>query len=463
MTTVTPPVICLDVVIDHRIRRLCRPTWQLGKLPEPSTHLSILQQHGFRRGRKIDEINVTSQLAGPATTGGILVTLQQPRWNHPFEDGVEAVIQDCDTLSALDRLFLAASCGTLNVKEHVSLVDLLPFTPQRVDTVPSGVLQGAFEASRLAICAKMPDVVLCAGRIWLPCDGGNPGTGLENQEKPDLKGELCKVEAAGVGRPDIYDAVSLQGSGGELVTMSKVNGFHPAYAMTWHPEHTNLRQLLLLNVVKTCGLYRGDWLEDRWMDTLREECFKLTGRLRDNNQATSESQTQRRICTVPWRTRHLHDYAPVYSTIQEDLLNSVARIESSQDQENQDIYNTLLASRLSYKCNDASVILRRVWDLFRRDWPEPCDTLNRQCVNDIEHDICRLLERFIEKPIQTQNPRLKDIFHVGIANLTACFTSDSSTSKLDLEMLADVFLQMAFSIEEMLGDLLGPELIIIED
>lgn len=201
MTTVSPPIICLDVVIDHRIRRLCRPTWQPGELPQASTHLSILQQYGLRRGCKNDEINVTSQLAGPATTGGILVTLQQPRGNHPFEDGVQIVIQDCDTLSTLNQLFLTASCGTLNVMEHVSLIDLLPFTPQRVNTIPSAVLQDAFEASRLAICAKMPDVVLCAGRVWLPPNGGNPGRGPPDQDEFDLKGELCKLEATGVVDP----------------------------------------------------------------------------------------------------------------------------------------------------------------------------------------------------------------------------------------------------------------------
>ncbi|KAI0437510.1 hypothetical protein F4803DRAFT_148440 [Xylaria telfairii] len=464
MTTVSAPIICLDVVIDHRIRRLCRPTWQPRELPQTSTHLSILQQYGLKRGCKNDEINVTSQLAGPATTGGILVTLQQPRGNHPFEDGVEIVIQDCDTLSTLNQLFLTASCGTLNVMEHVSLIDLLPFTPQRVNTVPSTVLQDAFEASRLAICAKMPDVVLCAGRVWLPPNGGNPGRGPPGQDKFDLKGELCKLEATGVGRPDIYDAVGVQGSGAELVPMSKINGFHPAYAITYHPEHTNLRQLLLLNVAKTCGVYRGDWKEDKWMDTLREECFKLTGRLKDNKQATAHSQTQRPICTLHRRTRHLHDYAPVYSAVQEDFLNSVAIIESSQSQETQDIYNTLLASRLSYRCNDASVILRRVCELFRRDWPEDCDALNRRCVGDIALDVRRLLERFIEKPLQTRDSRLRDILQTGMANLSACFISENSMAALDLELLADVFLQMAFSIEQMLGDLLpSPEIIIIDD
>ncbi|KAI1734808.1 hypothetical protein F4680DRAFT_462128 [Xylaria scruposa] len=446
MTTISPPITCLDVVIDHRIRRLCRPTWPPGKLSEPSTHLSILQRYGYKRGRRNEEISITSQLAGPATTGGILVTLQQPRGDHPFEDGVEAVIHDCDTFSALDELFLAASCGTINVKEHVSLVDLLPFTPQRPDTVSSKVLKHAFEASRLAICAKMPDVVLCSGRVWLPCDGRNSGTGSEVQEKLDLKGELCKLEAAGVGRPDPYDAVGLQGNNGELVVMSKVNGFHPACAMTWHPEHTSLRQLLLLNVVKTCGLYRGDWQEDRWMDTLREECFKLTGRLR-----------------VPRRTRHLHDYAPVYSTIQEDLLNSIARIEVLQEKDDRDIYNTILVSKLSYKCNDASVILRRVWDLFRRDWPETCDRLNRQCFIDIALDIRRLLEKFVNKPPQVRDPRLQNVFQSWIIGLSTCLISENSTSTINFEMLANVFLQMASSVEEMLGDLLGPELIIIDD
>ncbi|KAI0551410.1 hypothetical protein F4679DRAFT_138252 [Xylaria curta] len=463
MTTVSPPITCLDVVIDHRIRKLCRPTWPPGTLPEPSTHISVLQRYGCKRGRRNEEISITSQLAGPATTGGILVTLQQPRGDHPFEDGVEAVIHDCDTFSALDELFLAASCGTLNVKEHISLVDLLPFTPQRADTISSRVLQHAFEASRLAICAKMPDVVLCSGRIWLPCDGRSPGVGSEVQEKLNLKGELYKLEAAGVGRPDSYDAVCIQGDNGELVVMSKVNSFHPACAMTWHPEHTSLRQLLLLNVVKTCGLYRGDWREDRWMDSLREECFKLTGRLRDNKQATSKSPTKHRICTVPRRTRHLHDYAPVYSTVQEDLLNSVARIEILQEEDDQDIYNTLLASRLSYRCNDASVILRKVWDLSKRDWPETCDRLNRQCFIDIALDVCRLVEIFVNKPLQVRNPRLQKIFQAWIIGLSTYVISEKSTSTINFETLANVFLQMASSIEEILGDLLGPELIIIDD
>ncbi len=279
MTTISLPTICLDIAIDHRIRRLCKPTLQPTGVPEPSDHLSIIQQHGVRLGCEKDEIKVTSQLAGPATTGGILVTLSQPRYEHPYDKGLDAVIQDCGTFSALEELFKVASCGTLTLQKHVSLVDLLPFTPQRVENVSCRALEEAFEASRLAICAKSPDVVLCAGQIWIPNGDKNSTTGKMNEKKRELKGGLQKLEAKGVGQLDIYDAVSLQGSGPELVVMSRVNGFHPSHAMNYLPEHTNLRQLLLLSVVKTCGLYRDDWKEVRWMDALRAECFGLTNRL----------------------------------------------------------------------------------------------------------------------------------------------------------------------------------------
>ena len=271
--------VCLDVAVDHRLRLLCKPTWTEGDL-EPSTHLSVLERYGRKLGCDSDEIKVTSQLAGPASTGGILVVLQQPRDNHPFKSGLRSVIEDCESLTALDELFKTASCGTLNVRESVSLVDLLPFTPEQPSKLPSGELQDAFEAARLTICAKRPDVVLCAGKIWLPYENRNLRRGSANQEKSDIKGELWKLECAGVGQPDKFDIVRLRGSGRELVRMPKVNGFHPSYAVNYHPEHTSLKQLLLLNVLKTCGTCRDDWNEEAWMNTLRAECRDLVARLR---------------------------------------------------------------------------------------------------------------------------------------------------------------------------------------
>ncbi|RYC59315.1 hypothetical protein CHU98_g6882 [Xylaria longipes] len=372
----SPPITCLDVAIDHRIRRLCKPTWAEG-FPEPSAHLSVLQQYGSRQGCDTDEIKVTSQLAGPAITGGILVTLQQPRDNYSFKAGFGGVVEECKTLTALDQLFSTALY--------------------------------VFEAARLTICAKRPDVVLCAGKIWLPYEERNLRRGVANQEKSAIKGELWKLESIGVGRPDLVDTVRFRGNGRELVQMSKVNGFHPSYAVNYYPEHINLKQLLLLNVVKTCGIYRGDWeKEEMWMNSLRTECRELTSRLRDEKQVTRQSRT-------------LSDYARIYSIVQQEFIGSINKIESSQDQAVEDIYDNILTSRLSYKCNGASIVLRKVLKLSEKGWPETQDT---------------------------------DVVKVGMKNLGARFTDESSKVTFDLEMMAGVFLQMARSIEEVLGDLL---------
>ncbi|KAF2963610.1 hypothetical protein GQX73_g9971 [Xylaria multiplex] len=452
--TTHSPIICLDVAIDHRIKRLCKSTLQPQGVPEPSEHLSILHQHGIRLGRNAEEIKATTGLAGPATTGGILVTLKQPRYNHPFEKGLDAVIRDCESLSALDQLFEAASCGTLSLKRDVSVVDLLPFTPQRVETVPPQALQDAFEASRLAICAKCPDVVLCAGRIWLPSEDGNRTAGTDNQDSFDMKDGLQKLEAAGVGQPDRYDAVGLQGNNGELVTMSRVNGFHPSYAVNYLPEHTKLRQLLLLNVAKTCGLYRGDWQEVRWMDTLRGECFRLTDRITyEKRRIANHPQNHDLERIVYGRSRTIPDYTRIYSTIQNDFLASINKIESSPSQSGQDIYKNLLASGISYKFNDASVVLRKIHELWKTS--DIGNAVNMECINTIAYETVEISERVTEKPLQTQSLRLREIIGMGMANMSACF-ADLKIG-FNIEMLADMFLQMAIAIEELLGDLLELE------
>lgn len=56
----------------------------------------------------------------------------------------------------------------------------------------------------------------------------------------------------------------------------RVNAFHPSFAMNYNPDLSCLRQLLILEVAQACGLYRGDWLNKRWMDELRERCKSIT-------------------------------------------------------------------------------------------------------------------------------------------------------------------------------------------
>ena len=88
-------------------------------------------------------------------------------------------------------------------------------------------------------------------------------------------------------------------------------------------------------------------------------------------------------------------------------------------------------------------------------------TTDRQAVGDVSLEIRRLVAGFNKKPLQSQGLRLNEIVKTGMMNLNACFTEcveDKSPSyRFSLEKLADVFLQMACSIEDLLGDLLKAE------
>ncbi|KAJ6012665.1 hypothetical protein N7522_003020 [Penicillium canescens] len=167
----TQPKICLDVA----------------SVPN---HVFRIEARGLSLKRPHSEIQVTAQLAGPAVKGGIAVALQQLRHNHPFEKGLDAVIQNCETLYALDDVFSAVSCRSLNIRTNVTVVDLLPYVSEGMARIDDATLEESFRASKHIMLDKEPSVLLCAGRIWLP----NAGKFYK------LKGDACRLESIGVGQ-----------------------------------------------------------------------------------------------------------------------------------------------------------------------------------------------------------------------------------------------------------------------
>jgi hypothetical protein len=252
-------MVCLNIAIDHRIKALFKPVTSPPPSANDGDHLAVLQAGGDRLQRSQDEILVTRELAGPTWTGGIAVALLQPRDDHPFEMGTQAVIDDCDTLLALEELFPVISCGSLRIMRDVSIIDLLPFvTKEQVPFMDEELLSSAFQTSQQAFCAKKPDVVLCAGR--------------HSMEHREFKGQVWRLESKGVGRLDNFPVVTLAGREGEIVRIRRVNCFHPSYALFYNGEHSCLRQLLLLEAAKACGVYRDDWKEEGWMGEIRSHC-----------------------------------------------------------------------------------------------------------------------------------------------------------------------------------------------
>jgi hypothetical protein len=116
-------------------------------------------------GRTREEIQVASELAGPAVQGGIAITLQQPRENHPFERGIDGGIEDNQTLHALYEVFHVVSCDTLDIRTDVSIIDLLPYISKDVRDVNETDLEHLFEQTLQAVYEKKPDVMLCADKL----------------------------------------------------------------------------------------------------------------------------------------------------------------------------------------------------------------------------------------------------------------------------------------------------------
>ncbi len=182
---------------------------------------------------------MTAELAGPGSTGGIAVILQQPRDNHPFQAGAKAVIHECDTLRALEEVFLVISGGKLALLHDISVIDLLPYTSNDDWTA------SAFRAAQWAIASKEPDVVLCAGKKPLP------------KNLWGLKGDMFRLESKGVGAVfDEYPLTKIRNREGNWIKIRRVNGFHSSHALNYCPESSCLRQLLFLCVAEACAVYR---------------------------------------------------------------------------------------------------------------------------------------------------------------------------------------------------------------
>jgi len=273
MTSETRPKVCLGVAIDHRIRRLFKPVVHYQR--ERSNHVSRIEERGRVLGRCSDEIKVTAKLAGPAVKGGIAITLQQPRHNHPFEKGIDAVIEDCESLDALYDIFRAVSCQTLDIRTDITIVDLLPYVFENVAKIRDDELEESFRVSTQIICDKEPDVLLCAGKIWLP----------RADKSSNCKGDAWKFESLRLGErfgstPKLPVTVRVRPPEARgFVSIRRVNGFHPSHAMNYHSHASLLRQLQILIGAETCGVLRDDWEDEHWMTEIRHRCMEISKEL----------------------------------------------------------------------------------------------------------------------------------------------------------------------------------------
>ncbi|KAL7930514.1 hypothetical protein V8C35DRAFT_159762 [Trichoderma chlorosporum] len=182
------------------------------------------------RGFKIPaaELNVTSRLAGPFTTGGLLVLLLEPRQYHPWHEGVDGVIAECKTLASLNEAVEIESEKRASLSNGVSVLDLRPFLPKkqypnRQDDDWGKLYRMVF----LAIEAKRPKVLLCMGR----------------EAELEL---ISRIEEY----PDRYQDTRV------------VYSIHPSRAVNYEEDDLNERNRLFESIREACDGMRSEWIHE---------------------------------------------------------------------------------------------------------------------------------------------------------------------------------------------------------
>jgi hypothetical protein len=440
--------ICLDIAVDHRIRALCKPVIVSSR--EPSKHISRIETLGRSLGRSQKEIQVTAELAGPAIKGGIAITLQQPRDNHPFEEGIDNVIADCDTLYALYEIFPVVSCGSIDIRSDIRILDLLPYMSDDTTEVDDTDLKEFFDQSAQAICDMEPDVLLCAGKIWL--------SKFDKFNK--IKGEARKLESIGLERkfgqhPKLPVQARIPRGDGSFVSIKRVNGFHPSHALNYRTHVSLLRQLLIMVCAEACGMFRDDWEDKEWMMELRSRCQELSahvGKVKISSPSHLSSSRRSFCAQGDLSPQYIPEYQKHHLDTLHRLKNAAIPLlsESRPVRSLRTNYDTLLSSNLSETCNDASLILRRMNDLFDDVGPDSMAWLNGRALKTSAKDTKQVMRSLLEAAKQADDQQLSSIIQQGANSILSCV----AVNKLKLEEASNAFLKLATNIETLLSDLL---------
>jgi hypothetical protein len=159
---------CLGIPVDYQLRSLICKTLPPGISKTTGAHIQILCEFGDRpswRDREpicMNELNFGLDLAGPETTGGILVLLQQPSKTLAYRNGFTANVQNCRTLDAIRQLVTLVSNHHLTGLDDVSVFDMLPFMAKHYKN--PNAIRDAHEVLVYMLKAKVPEIVVCCSQ-----------------------------------------------------------------------------------------------------------------------------------------------------------------------------------------------------------------------------------------------------------------------------------------------------------
>jgi hypothetical protein len=328
---------CLEIPVDHRLVKfidvLIFPSFN-----DESSHLDILETFGRtakRNGEPISsaEFHHGLELAGPGTKGGVLVALLRPPRNQTFDKGFTADLCSCRTTHAFQELVTTASGGKMTA-DDISAFDTLPYSPEGSDEYD--LIKRAEQTFSDMVKAKKPEVVLC-------CYQGDSADKF-----------IGGLRSLGVGQ--VFDDPCLQISAD--CTITRVNAFHPSYAVNYQPTYSCFRRLLLLEFVKVFSHWTGKWKEEAWMDKLRSDCATLARKL------SSTKITLPPLCCITDQTSGKPKIAwhstskDRWASILEAIRLSLSKLDFFRFDADEDHFRErLIESDLTWNCADAFLFL----------------------------------------------------------------------------------------------------------
>jgi hypothetical protein len=223
---------------------------------ENSEHIQLL--HSFGSSLEVDEsdypicdLSFGLEMARPELKGGVLIVLERPHSKQENSDGFMEGKRNCRTINAVSDLISAVNNAKLGF-DDVSLFDAIPFLDETVaGKEHQDIIDDAQNVFADMVGAKDPDIILC-------CFTAETRNSL-----------VKKLQSRGVGRSFYPDNPKLTGFD---FSSTRVNAFHPSYAINNYPISCFFKQLLVLEFTKAFALWRQSWTEEPWMRGLRDEC-----------------------------------------------------------------------------------------------------------------------------------------------------------------------------------------------
>ena len=453
---------CLGIPIDHRLRRLIREARPTDTNGGDSDHLRILQEFGTSLKSGGDDylntfdLSFGIEMARPESKGGVVVVLLQPHSTQNNSDGFLAGRRRCPTINAVSELISVVSNGRLGF-DDISVFDAIPFLDENVTEKDSqDIIDEAQSVFANMIKAKQPKVVISCFKT--------------NTSNAILKCLRCRR----IGYCFEFDPPGSKQLVHSGLSLIRVNAFHPSYAINRNPQFSCFKRLLVLEFTKAFALWQQNWVDEKWMSLLRDECSKQAKELSKGIFSASrylKNYSDNFFILAQDNHGHLNEHY-----INERWTNLLVALEagimdcffhesgSSLAEIAESCWHRLVDSKITWICCDIAWSLNKqqtsvlkprqlchylkCW--CQKSWPEANLQRNSTgCIGYYDHSALLLLK---SKETQPRARKLENIFYTFLRDMNLSYSRSGKTTFCKIGALADAFRRFAAAFENILEE-----------